>query len=348
MIGVETKVDATRTTAERRSVLFDDDQICIEHFIRGETRGTLVVTFDPLLYLWTRPPFGHDLMHKMTVDVVAVRRKTENFYQPLDRATFGEVVGPVAQRYARVVGYGSSLGAYAALYFGRDEPWTIVASSPRNSTHPAYGVKVWQDRQAFLHDRFSTAADPRCRAIIFFDPRDAIDRRYLDNEVLPQFPAAEVHRVPYSGHPSNQFLGDIGFIAPFVRSVVSAQPVPNRPTLERRARRAQSATYFHVLALACVEHRRTAWAAALAQRSLDLKASMPAHRVLGMAALAERRWTDAAAALEKALGLAPEDPLTQSLLRQALAGDPPPQPPARGPRALARRALNLLRRWLGR
>jgi hypothetical protein len=330
-------------------VLFDDEQICIEYFIRGGARATLVVTFDPLLCLWTRPSFGHDLMRRMAVDVVAVRKKAENFYQPLSRDTFESVVRPVARRYAHVVGYGSSLGAYAALYFGRDEPWTIVASSPRNSTHPLYGGKPWQDRQVFLHERFSTAVAPRCRAIILFDPRDAIDRRYLDSEVLPQFPAAEVHRVPYSGHPSNQFLGDIRFIAPFVRSMVGGQPRSDRPSIERRARRAHSATYFHVLALACVEHRHTVVAGALARRSLALQPKcMPAHRVLGMVALAERRWADAAAAFETALALAPEDPLTQSLLRQAQAGEPPLQPVVGAPAALARRMLNRLRRWLGR
>ena len=96
-------------TLESR-VLLEDDDTLIEHFLRGGEGGTLVVTFDPILYLWTRPPFGHEFLRKQQLDVVAVRKKREHFYQPLSREAFMAAVAPVTARYARVVSYGSSLG----------------------------------------------------------------------------------------------------------------------------------------------------------------------------------------------------------------------------------------------
>jgi hypothetical protein len=344
-------VDHVRDGASASTVLLDDEHTRIEHFHRGGEGGTLVVTFDPLLYLWTRPPFGHEFLRKQALDVVAVRKKAENFYQPLSREAFEAVVGPVAARYARVVSYGSSLGAYAALYFGRDEPWTVIASSPRNSTHPVYGAKVWQRQAAFLHQRFTTDTLPRCEAIVIYDPRDAIDQRYLAGEVLPQFPQAQVMRVPFSGHPSNQVLGEMGFIAPFVRAVIAGVAPSERPQLDRRARRTRSHSYFQVLALACLQHGHVAWADALIGRALALNTShMLVLRTLGMVRLAQRRWADAVVALEQALAAAPADPLTASLLKKARDGEPVPLPPRQPPpqRTLAQRWREGLRRLLGR
>jgi len=345
-------VDHVRESASSVTVLLETADTRIEHFRRGGEGGTLVVTFDPILYLADRPPFGQEFLRKQALDVVAVRKKTENFYQPLSRQDFEAVVGPVSARYARVVSYGSSLGAYAALYYGRDEPWTVIASSPRNSTHPVFGVDHWQERQRFLHERLDPARPARCNAIILFDPCDPMDRRYLDGEVLPQFPAAEVIRVPYSGHPSNQFLHEIGFIAPFVRAVLAGKPA-ERPRLDRRGKRRGSTTYHQVLATACLHHGHLAWADSLLDRALKLNPrNMLAHRTRGMVRLERRDWPAAIAALEQALAIDPKDTSSLVLLKRARRGDAPPPPapqlptPA-APPGLPRRTWRRLRRLLG-
>jgi tetratricopeptide (TPR) repeat protein len=165
---------------------------------------------------------------------------------------------------------------------------------------------------------------------VIYDPRDAIDRRYIEGEVLPQFADAEVLRVPFAGHPANQFLGDIGFIAPYVRALL-AERAP--PSLDRRGQRARSATYHQVLAQHCLQHGHLAWADALVARSLALAPGrMLALRTQGMVRLAQARWDEAVQALEAALAPSPEDPLTLSLLeraRQGAAGAAPAAPSAR-------------------
>jgi hypothetical protein len=329
--------------------LLDDEQIRIDHLQRGGEGGTLVVTFDPLQYLVGRPPFGHEFIGKQGLDAVAVRKKAENFYQPLSRRAFEAAVAPVAARYARVVAYGSSLGAYAALYFARDLPWTVIASSPRVSVHPVYGNEWWQQHCGFEHERFSPTTAARCAAVIFFDPRDPIDRHYLEGEVLPQFPRAEVVRVPFAGHPCNQFLGEIGFIAPYVRAVLAGT---ERPMLRRRENRRRSATYHQVLALMCVQRGHVEWADSLVQRALALNdRRMLAHRTLGQVRLAQERWDEACVALEAASTFDREDPFTNALLRRAQAG-PQPAPPMAAPEGagagVVRRALRALRRTVVR
>jgi len=322
-------------------VLLDDEHVRIEHWQRGSEGGPLVVTFDPLLYLWTKPPFGHEFIDKQHFDTIAVRKKAENFYQPLSRAAFEAAVVPVARQYERVVSYGSSLGAYAALYFSRDQPWTVIASSPRVSAHPVFGAQLWQQRSSFQHERFAPGIPVRCDAVIFFDPRDAIDRRYMQGEVLPQFERAQVVRIPFAGHPANQFLGDIGYIAPYVRAVLAGT---EPPVLRRRENRSRSATYHQVLALLCVQRGHLEWAETLVQRSLELAPKrMLAHRTLGMVRLAQHRFDEAQAALETALDVDPLDPYTISLLKKARAG-PEPAPAVPPPVGLARRVWRGLRR----
>jgi len=181
--------------------------------------------------------------------------------------------------------------------------------------------------------------------VIFYDPRDPIDRRYLEGEVLPQFPRAEVVRVPFGGHPVNQFLGDIQYIAPYMRAVIAGTA---RPPLQRRANRARSASYCQVLALLCVQRGHVPWADALAQRALALAPKrMLVQRTLGQVRLAQCRWADAQAALQAALALDPEDPYTAALLQQAQAGPPPP-PASPPPPTPLRRWWGGLRRRLGR
>ncbi len=335
------------TASWRQHVLHEDEQIRIDHFVRKPRARVLAITFDPLLYLADRPHFGQDFLRRIGVDIVAVRKKDENFYQPLSREVFVAAVQPLLGRYGRVVAYGSSLGAYAALYYCRDIACEVVASSPRVSTHPRFGAKVWQQKIAFSHQPFDARVQPRCRAIIIFDPRDTIDRRYIDSEVLPQFPQALVMRVPYSGHPSNHFLSEIGFIAPFVRAVIAGT---DHPPLDRR-QRVRSATYFQVLAALCLQRQKPRWADALIERSLALNAkSLLAHRTQGELRMHQRRWSEATTALETALALNPDDPLTRSMLkraREALAGALPATPGVKrriGVRSIAGR----VRAWLGR
>jgi hypothetical protein len=338
-------VNPASSTAVRQTstVLLDDEQLRIEHLQRGGQGAALVVTFDPLLYLSAKPPFGHEFLHKQGLDVVAVRKKTENFYQPLNREAFNAAVVPVADRYPRVVAYGSSLGAYAALYYCRDQPWTVIASSPRVSVHPAFGDPVWQQRCEWQHERFDADAPARCHAVIIYDPYDAIDRRYLQGEVLPQFAQAEVVRVPFAGHPANNFLADIGYIAPYVRAVL-ANTTP--PPLHRRQSRTRSATYYQVLALRCLQRGRLAWADALVQRALVLNPNrLLVQRTLGQVRLAQHCWGEAEAALESALAIDPSDPYTTALLNQARAGPlAVAETATTGP---LRRALKRLRRRVG-
>jgi hypothetical protein len=248
-------------------VLHEDEHVRIEHSMRTPANDTVVVTFDPVMYGIEQAAFGGAFLRKAGVDVIAVRKKSEHFYQPLDRERFDELTSPILARYRRRLAYGSSLGAYAALYFCTHGMEMVIASSPRVSAHPRYGTPHWQRQIDFLHQAFDPEQPASSPAVVIYDPRDELDRTFVEHEVLPAWPHAQVLAVPYSGHPSNQFLAEIDFIAPFVRSLIADTPPP---ALDRRGRKSRSGMYLNVLATHCVRRAKPRWGRQLAERSLQV------------------------------------------------------------------------------
>lgn len=302
---------ATVPAAPAKQDLYSDDEVHVELFKNGTPTNTLVITFDPILYGWEKPPFGLQFLRKQAVDVLAVRKKRENFYQPLSRELFLAIVGPVLGGYARVVGYGSSLGAYCALYFCSQLDCDVVATSPRVSAHPRYGVYHWQAKVTFEHRTFDDLPAPRCRATIIFDPMDAQDGPYMQGEVLPYFRDARQLRAPYSGHPSGYFLNEIGYVGDMMRAVIAGQPLPPFD----RKKKAASWTYLQVLAAACGEHGKSRWARALVDRSLALNPRNPiAHRTKAKILLAARQLEQAKESIDRAYELNANDDVIKRLM----------------------------------
>ena len=99
---------------------------------------TLVVSYAPVeLVLGQLPHYKR--LASLDVDRLAINPGTDNFYQDcLDEVS--ALIGETSRRYRRVIHYGFSAGAYAALRFGADDPAAsaIFAMSPHiNLKRPA-------------------------------------------------------------------------------------------------------------------------------------------------------------------------------------------------------------------
>lgn len=298
-------------------MLHEDADILLEWATRSPPSTTLAVTFDPIMVGLAQPAFAVDFLHRAGVDTLAVRKKHEHFYQPLSRERFAQLCAPVLQRYGRRVAYGSSLGAYAALYFCQHGFDAVIASSPRVSAHPRFGAEHWQQRITFLHEAFDPQHPATSGAVVFYDPQDEQDRHLVDEELRPAWPRAEFRAVPYAGHPANQFLAEIGFIAPYIRAVVQDQP---RPVLDRRRLKRRSGMYHQVLAAACLQRDKLGWAHALATRSLELSPHLGlAGRTLGEILLAMGRLDEAETRLRAFAAQNPLDGVSLLALKQVQA-----------------------------
>ena len=61
--------------------LYEDADVRIDHYPRGgglagagAAAGVVVITFDPLAYLWPKPPFGLEFLRRQGVDVIDIVR----------------------------------------------------------------------------------------------------------------------------------------------------------------------------------------------------------------------------------------------------------------------------------
>lgn len=258
----------TPSPAWVQQTVYEDEHVVMEWSVRTPAADTVAVTFDPILVDASRPAYAANFLHKAGIDTLCVRKKSEHFYQPLTRERFDEVARPVLARYRRRLAYGSSLGAYAVLYFCAHGFETVISSSPRVSAHPRFGRPHWQERAPFMHAYFDPDKPATSGAVVFYDPHDAMDRCFVDEELRPAWPRGVFVSVPYAGHPANQFLSEIGYISPFVQAIVAGR---TPPALDRRGTKARSFTYRHVLAAACLRHGKPRWAESLCQQALAMK-----------------------------------------------------------------------------
>lgn len=254
------------TAGPQVELLLDDEAFRIELHAHSAGSQTVVLTFDPIMWRLDMRPFGVDFLLRSGVDAICVRKKEENFYQPLSRERLAALLAPVLGRYRRRLAYGSSLGAYAVLYYGEQGFDMVISSSPRVSAHPVHGIEHWQRKVRFRHERLDPARPGRSPAVIFYDPKDEQDRRFVDEEIRPAWPQAQFVPIPYAGHPANQFLAEIGYITPCVRALLQGQPLP---PLTRRDK-ARSGMYHQVLAQACLQRRKLRWALTLGERAMQL------------------------------------------------------------------------------
>jgi hypothetical protein len=294
-------------TASNRvlEVVYEDDNVLMEWSVRTPASATIAVTFDPILVDPSQPAYAGIFLQRMGIDTLCVRKKSEHFYQALTRERFEEATRPVLEHYGRRLAYGSSLGAYAVLYFCRHGYETVISSSPRVSAHPHFGRRHWQERVAFQHEFFDGTQPATSGAIVFYDPMDDMDRRFVDEGLRHGWPQARFVAVPYAGHPANQFLSEIGYIAAFVQATVSAKPPP---LLDRRGTKARSFTYRHVLAAACLRHGKPGWAERLCRQALEMKPDFISVKLtLGQALMALGRPDEAVPALTEFQQKYPQD-----------------------------------------
>ena len=320
-----------------------------EHFqaraVTGQGSGVVVVTFAP----WqTRQSldaaaFGEDYLRGRGIDAVHVTCARNSWYQHPDMAALVAAVdAALAGRYRRRVGYGSSMGAFAALAFSRplalDE---VIAISPQFSLAPEVVPfeTRWRAEAAGLDWPFplDQGLSRQARVVVLYDPHHP-DARHVD--LLRACRPVTEMKLPFSGHPSGVFLQQAELIGPLISALVleGADPADFRAAV-RRGRRRSAAYWFSLSrALTARRSRQPAYSAmlqavALAPRKPDYLHAL-GHLALGLGEFGvaadsflgvTRLWPDRAAChynLARALERAGRGGEALGAARKAVALDP--------------------------
>jgi len=100
---------------------------------------TCVVTFDGYTDIRTldRPGFGEGFFQSHQIDAIHILSRENDWYQYPELPSAARTVAELVKRYDRVVAYGSSMGAYAAIRFGGLAGASVaLAISPQFSIDP--------------------------------------------------------------------------------------------------------------------------------------------------------------------------------------------------------------------
>jgi hypothetical protein len=215
---------------------------------RGYGSEACVVTFDA--YTDTRdidrPGFGEHYFVSRRIDAIHLLTRENDWYQYPEVPGVAAEVAARVQGYRRVVAYGHSMGAYAAIRFGG-----MAGASAALAISPQFSIdqrtapfeKRWKydsDRIDFTLER--TLATPFVdTAVIAYDPHDD-DRRHV--EMFRRRTKVVDIRLPDVGHPATGSLAEAYVLDDLVQDFIADRL--DVAEIERRVRVVNEASpQFH-------------------------------------------------------------------------------------------------------
>jgi tetratricopeptide (TPR) repeat protein len=296
-----------------RTKIYDNGQTRIYFHPNPSRRsGVLVITFDAM-YVTDDPAtfgFGEDFLLAEGYDVLAVRKTLDNWYQDLSLCDLAAAVAALPSQYERIFTYGSSMGAYAAVYFAGAVNARIIALSPLSSIDPAYKTYITnKDTQrhsvAVRHLRLrETLARTTGPHLVLYDPVRPFDRIYVEQEIAPNLPAGSaVVRQRHFGHPAIAVLSQMRVLKQTVTGFIEHGRVPpERWGLARR----QSARFLDNFAAFLKERGRKKAALWALEQAITLKPKEAPLRIKYAEVLGGfGRHEQAVAQVQEAISMAP-------------------------------------------
>lgn len=183
----------------------------------------LVISFGGLPSKKTQTGFGSKFILNQGWDHIFVAQEEMTQYQHLSIEQFRENVSSIAAAYD-VFAYGSSLGAYAALYFGGSVNARIIAAAPKNSAHPLVLQKRFADL-GFRHRELTEVPHSDYAPLILFDPHRRDETKFIRKLVLPAYPEANLVELPYAGHTVLETMKHMGLLKPFMTTYIEEHDV---------------------------------------------------------------------------------------------------------------------------
>lgn len=216
----------------------------------GFSQACCFVTFDSYSddRRLNRTGFGEQFLGDNAIDAIHIVAAENDWYQYHDFLDVCARIRELTAGYDRVISYGSSMGGYAAIRFGRAVGADLAfALSPQFSIDPVqvpFENRWLQDskRVAFLHE-----ADPPAfveTAIIVYDKHNP-DARHVDL-FRPHTIVLDVALLD-CGHPSTGFLAELHLLQRGSLSLAKGVFDPAAFQHEARRRRKEAGQFYFTL-----------------------------------------------------------------------------------------------------
>jgi len=205
-------------------VLAEDPMYKVTYFKQKQPTDVMFITFGTAPTTITSIPFGQDFLLKQGFDLIYVAQAVRTQYQGLSIEAFYEAVKAVIPD-KRVFTYGSSLGAYCAIYFAGCIDATAISAGCRNPCDPCLkkypNIDVGPHQfEPYHHRPIKDNPISSKPPFVLFDPTYKVDVTMFEEQILPAYPNAHVWKVPHASHPSLHLLLELGVLKDFVLTIV--------------------------------------------------------------------------------------------------------------------------------
>lgn len=217
-------------TCVRKVVIADQkDYMITYHRLFPEClQRPLVITFGKASSGKSPTGFGTEFLLKYGFDTIYVAQDRYSSYQGLSRSMFKELISPYILG-RQVFTYGSSLGGYAALYFGSCIGAHVIAMSPRASLSPSVRKHfpsvekagwVRKPKQAFQHVEIEGLARETDFSVgnvfLSYDPMISLDAWYIAHHVNSSFPEAQSLLIEQGMHSVSEAMQASGVLKEYL------------------------------------------------------------------------------------------------------------------------------------
>ena len=168
--------------------------------------------------------FGSRACKKYGWNQIYVGKAPHTRYRTMNIERFVKAVDPVLSGLD-VMCYGTSLGGYAALYYGGSINARILAASPRMPGHPLVQNEAASIEDFAHHVNLSAVPLSIHTPYVVYDNRQNQDHKLVQRWLKPAYPSVKSLIVPRSGHKSLQRLLDYGTLSRMLRMFVDREDI---------------------------------------------------------------------------------------------------------------------------
>lgn len=203
-----------------KQIIFEDEHIRVI-FLKGSS-DTLVISFGDLISRAKGMSINAEKsLIKYQYNVIGIMPKQKSWFPKTSMLNMQQQIEPILQQFKGIVGYGGSMGGYAAIkYSNLLNMQKIVAFVPQYSIDP----NVVEDRRyaeffdANIHQDMQIQADEVDSSreyIIVYDPYYAEDKEHF-LKIQPLLPKMHVIHLPFTGHEALSVLASSELLNDFV------------------------------------------------------------------------------------------------------------------------------------
>lgn len=196
------------------------------HTCSAKQGSKLIITFGGQPSDLASSGFGTDFVLSMGFDTIHVAQKFGTQYQGLSIESFHAAVSPLLKDWDDVITYGSSLGGYAALYYGGSINARCIAAAPMLPAWPPLKLPKYKNLE-MAHLELIDVPVSKHDPVVIFDPCVERDLYLIDNMVRPAYPNLREVRVPYAGHTVLITLSQARLLRPIIENLIRDDKVIN-------------------------------------------------------------------------------------------------------------------------